>query len=384
MNTTKNEIAAPVICGVEITTDAEGRFNLNALHKASEQGKSKAPNEWLRLKQTKELIEELESNLLKNNQAGDSRLAPKAVNSVHGGSGHGTFAHELLAIEYAGWISPAFRLQVQQAFYEAGIMSNTAPALGSHVGIATNKDMIDSQALMELVNAARREYGEPAIRNNNFIEKIVDELDGEFYTKSVKPRGTRGGRPIEVINMTYQQSLRVAARESKAVRRSLVNQLQALRENHPPQPTSALASDAVNVQLIQLMQNMAEQNGKQQALNDALLAQMRENYELRIKLAQLNATPLTELEQPQPTTSAGEKALERERDELAAMLGRSKDYATISAVERVIEREFSWHPLRKWCLIHHEEPVYLKKYGCAWPRGAWLAVYRVDLEELFG
>lgn len=32
----------PVICGIEITTDAEGRFNLNALHKASGKAEEKA------------------------------------------------------------------------------------------------------------------------------------------------------------------------------------------------------------------------------------------------------------------------------------------------------------------------------------------------------
>ncbi|WP_288847269.1 ORF6N domain-containing protein [uncultured Citrobacter sp.] len=123
-------------------------------------------------------------------------------------------------------------------------------------------------------------------------------------------------------------------------------------------------------------------------LTRELYAQQREINALRTELMQFKSKPTAttpqQLLQPQPTSSAGELALERERDQLAAMLGRSKEFATISAVERVIEREFSWHPLRKWCLIHHEGPVYLKKYGCAWPRGAWLAVYRVDLEELFG
>ncbi|WP_063657730.1 KilA-N domain-containing protein [Candidatus Arsenophonus triatominarum] len=53
----------PIIAGVEITTDSEGRFNLNALHKASGGDESKEPNKWLRNKQTKELINELRANL---------------------------------------------------------------------------------------------------------------------------------------------------------------------------------------------------------------------------------------------------------------------------------------------------------------------------------
>jgi hypothetical protein len=43
---------------------------------------------------------------------------------------------------------------------------------------------IDSQYLLEMVNAARKQCGEPIVRNNKFIEKVVDELDGETYTKS--------------------------------------------------------------------------------------------------------------------------------------------------------------------------------------------------------
>ena len=61
-----------------------GRFNLNALHKASGLGTNKAPAQWLRTQTAKSLLAELEKDEGRNG---------------------GTFAHELLAIEYAGWIS---------------------------------------------------------------------------------------------------------------------------------------------------------------------------------------------------------------------------------------------------------------------------------------
>lgn len=102
----------PVIAGVEITTDEQGRFNLNALHKASGGEKHKAPNKWLENKSAQELISELES------QTPNSGLAEKAINSVKGGVAPGTFAHELLAVSYAGWISPAFQLKVNQVFLD--------------------------------------------------------------------------------------------------------------------------------------------------------------------------------------------------------------------------------------------------------------------------
>ncbi|GHM10746.1 hypothetical protein ECZU41_54140 [Escherichia coli] len=96
--------------------------------------------------------------------------------------------------------------------------------------IPNTGDTIDSQTLLKMVNEARKLCGEPEVRNNKFIEKILDELEGEFYTKSAKSHGTRAGRSFEVITMTYKQALRVAARESKAVRRSLIDKLEELQQ----------------------------------------------------------------------------------------------------------------------------------------------------------
>ena len=97
----------PVIAGVEITTDTEGRFNLNTLHRASGTGESKEPNKWLALKSTAELLAELEAT---------AESFGSAINVTKGGNAPGTFAHELLAISYAGWISPKFQLEVNQVF----------------------------------------------------------------------------------------------------------------------------------------------------------------------------------------------------------------------------------------------------------------------------
>ncbi|MGZ0337003.1 KilA-N domain-containing protein [Citrobacter freundii] len=244
MNTTKNEIAAPVICGVEITTDAEGRFNLNALHKASGGEKKNGPAYWVTLDSTTQLIAELEK-----------QTTGITVVKKEGRYG-GTFAHELLAIEYAGWISPAFRLQVNQTFldYRTGKLMPPAEHSSSH-------------------------------------------------------------------------------------------------------------------QLIQSQQRQIE-------LLEELLIRERENSQLRAKLEEKNNhhQPLTNLD------------LLRERDELAEQLGQSRNYATLDAVERKMGREYQWHRLRNWCLRNNVEPLVLRKFQCvhAWPRGAWLDVYGVDLEELFG
>lgn len=107
----------PVIAGTEITTDDSGRFNLNALHRASGLGVSKAPAQWLRSKQAQELVAEVEKQTVQI-----------CIVSIEGRNG-GTFAHELLAISYAGWISPAFQLQVNQVFldYRTGKLAQPDP-----------------------------------------------------------------------------------------------------------------------------------------------------------------------------------------------------------------------------------------------------------------
>ncbi len=116
----------------------------------------------------------------------------------------------------------------------------TSLNLAPKSSVVTDKT-IDSQSLLMMVNQARKQCGEPEVRNNKFIEKVVDELDGEFYTKSVKPSGTNGGRSVEVIDMTIKQALRVAARESKAVRRSLVDKLEDMQAIQvPTKSTSGL------------------------------------------------------------------------------------------------------------------------------------------------
>ncbi|HFI5592316.1 MULTISPECIES: KilA-N domain-containing protein [Klebsiella/Raoultella group] len=76
-----------------------GRFNLNALHRASSGDNRKRPSLWLANKQAQELITELSRN---------SGLGQEVIKTQKGGTTPGTFAHELLAIEYAGWISPRF------------------------------------------------------------------------------------------------------------------------------------------------------------------------------------------------------------------------------------------------------------------------------------
>lgn len=116
-----NVIKFPVIAGVEINTDQQGRYNLKCLQQAAEAAgvtKDIRPNEWLALQSTQEMVE----ILITENPA----FPP--VHSKPGRYG-GTFVNELLAVGYAGWISPKFQLQVNQTFidYKTGNLTPTIP-----------------------------------------------------------------------------------------------------------------------------------------------------------------------------------------------------------------------------------------------------------------
>jgi phage antirepressor YoqD-like protein len=141
-----NIIKFPVIAGIEISTDDQGRFNLNSLHKASGLGKHKSPNKWLANQSTIELIQELDT------QTPNLGSALKVNN---GGNNSGTFAHELLAISYAGWISPKFQLQVNQTFldFKSGALQPAQKQLSTleilEIAIQAEKENIKLTAQVE-------------------------------------------------------------------------------------------------------------------------------------------------------------------------------------------------------------------------------------------
>jgi hypothetical protein len=97
-----------IIANVEIYQDAHERYNLNTLHKASGAGQDKLPSQWLRRQSTRELIDMLKS--------ATGKIHSDVVVSVNGGRYAGVYAHELLAVSFAGWLSPKFQLLVNQTF----------------------------------------------------------------------------------------------------------------------------------------------------------------------------------------------------------------------------------------------------------------------------
>lgn len=110
----------PLVIGeFSIRQDDEGRYCLHDLHKASGGAEKHQPAFFIRNKQTKDLIAEIESEK-------HSANLQSAVKTINGGNGRGTYVVKELVYSYAMWISAKFHLMVIRA-YDAMVMK----ALGS-------------------------------------------------------------------------------------------------------------------------------------------------------------------------------------------------------------------------------------------------------------
>ncbi|WP_181147084.1 phage antirepressor KilAC domain-containing protein [Burkholderia multivorans] len=96
---------ALTITGVAIRTDAEGRYCLNDLHRASGGEAKHQPANWLRMQQTTDLAAEMEKEI-------------PHFRGIQSKQGLGTFVVKELVYAYAMWISPAFHLKVIRAYDE--------------------------------------------------------------------------------------------------------------------------------------------------------------------------------------------------------------------------------------------------------------------------
>lgn len=77
--------------------------------------------------------------------------------------------------------------------------------------------------LYKLINACRESAGETKVRVNDFNSRIVDELEGDNYETFVvkNPNKTE----TTVYRLTIEQCTLVGMRESKSVRRSVIEKL---------------------------------------------------------------------------------------------------------------------------------------------------------------
>lgn len=92
---------------VVLTSDENGMFSLNQLHKASGTTATKRPGNWIANRQTIDFLNTYSS------------AGILAVETVNGGTRRGTWGLEQVIFAYAEWISPEFHRAVIEAFRHA-------------------------------------------------------------------------------------------------------------------------------------------------------------------------------------------------------------------------------------------------------------------------
>ncbi|EDI8308230.1 KilA-N domain-containing protein [Salmonella enterica] len=95
--------------GLSVRVDEEGRYSLNDLHAAAvangEATESQRPSNFTKSKSIKAFVRELTAA---------TKIA--ALKTINGGSNHGVWGLELVAIRYVAWLSAKFEIKVYQTF----------------------------------------------------------------------------------------------------------------------------------------------------------------------------------------------------------------------------------------------------------------------------
>lgn len=126
-------------------------------------------------------------------------------------------------------------------------------------------------------------------------------------------------------------------------------------------------------------------------LFEQLLIQAKENQTLQTERDEAVRTKALIGSKREATAMATASAAKRESLRLKNELGKGAKQATIAAVSNATGKAYprgSHTPLRRWCVSNGVTPnkVPDDRYGevVAWPAGAWLACFDVDLTGLFG
>ena len=164
----------------------DGYINLNQMAQAT----GKRIDNWLRLDQTRELIEEFDSS-----DSSDLRNRPQAIITLKGGTGGGggTWAHPDIAIQFAQWCSPSFALQVSRWVREWMTTGRNPLADIDRVGLRSE---LKDDARLRMTDQVKvyleqiRRYDDKHYRGS-FFAKVHDAINIAITTETSKQMRNR-------------------------------------------------------------------------------------------------------------------------------------------------------------------------------------------------
>lgn len=147
-----------------IRQDDEGRYCINDLHKASGGQEKHKPFNFMRNRQTKDLISEIENEIM---MLKSEHHKIKAVNTIKGkGLNQGTFVIKELVYFYAMWISAKFHLIVIRA-YDALVMQWQ---INDRQSISPEQQALLHEIVARRSGGERKVYAEMWARHNRHFK----------------------------------------------------------------------------------------------------------------------------------------------------------------------------------------------------------------------
>ena len=108
----------------------------------------------------------------------------------------------------------------------------------------SDSKMMSSIDLLSLINSSRDSLGERQVRHNDFIARAIDELEGEHYETFVVQNMNK--TETKALMLNQDQCMLVAMRESKMVRRSVLEKLKQINNPQLPQTFAEALQLAAN------------------------------------------------------------------------------------------------------------------------------------------
>jgi hypothetical protein len=230
--------------------------------------------------------------------------------------------------------------------------------------IQSNSVTMASTDLLVLVNSARTQADEKPIRHSDFYEKCIDELDGEHYGISVVQNLNK--TETKVVTMTADQCKLVAMRESKAVRRAVLEKLNSLES----QKTAVALPDFSNPA----------------AAARAWADQVEAAQALAIERDQAVATKAEIGNRREATAMNTASQAVKKVHALEVQLDHSKEYCTIKRMEMLKHgQKFEWRRLKSTCteMGIQAVDVFDQNYGTvkAYHVDVWREAYGIGLDD---
>ena len=137
----------------------------------------------------------------------------------------------------------------------------------------SDSKMMSSIDLLSLINSSRDSLGERQVRHNDFIARAIDELEGEHYETFVVQNMNK--TETKALMLNQDQCMLVAMRESKMVRRSVLEKLKQINKPQLPQTfAEALQLAANQAKLLEAAKPKVEFHDK--IVNDAATFSLRD------------------------------------------------------------------------------------------------------------